>query len=80
VDALVFTGGIGEHSPQVRAAICDGLSCLGFELDEEANRSPSPDGAVSSAASRGPIFVLTAREDIAMARAAIGCLASGVRS
>jgi len=79
-DALVFTGGIGEHSPQVRAAICDGLSALGFELDEIANRSARPDCVVSTPDSPGRIFVLTAREDVEMARAAMSCLEpSGVR-
>ncbi len=37
VDTLVFTGGIGEHAVQVRAAICRGLSFAGVALDEEAN-------------------------------------------
>lgn len=37
VDTLVFTGGIGEHAVQVRAAICRGLSFAGVSLDEEAN-------------------------------------------
>jgi acetate kinase len=73
-DALVFTGGIGEHSPQVRAAICDGLSALGFELDGSANQSARPDCVVSTPASPGRIFVLTAREDVEMARAAMSCL------
>ena len=38
-DAVVFTGGIGENSPEVRARICDGLQWIGIELDEELNRS-----------------------------------------
>ena len=37
-DALVFTGGIGEHSAVVRAKVCDGLGGLGFRLDEHRNR------------------------------------------
>ena len=37
VDALVFTGGIGEHSPQVRAGICAPLAFLGIRLSSEAN-------------------------------------------
>jgi len=74
VDALVFTGGIGEHSPQVRAAICNGLSCLGLEMDENSNRSAHPDAVVSSPASPGRILVVEAREDVTMARAAMRCL------
>jgi acetate kinase len=74
VDVLVFTGGIGEHSPEVRAAVCEGLSCLGLELDEEANRSSHPDAVVSFAASPGRILVLTTREDVTMARAVMSCI------
>jgi acetate kinase len=74
VDALVFTAGIGEHSPRIRAAICDGLSLLGLELDADLNASTRPDGVVSSSTSRGTILVITAREDVTMARAAMRCL------
>ncbi len=37
-DALVFTGGIGEHSPDVRGAVCAGLVHMGFSIDDERNR------------------------------------------
>ncbi len=78
VDALVFTGGIGEHSAQVRAAICDGLSCVGLELNEEANASMRPDAVLSLTRSSGQILVITSREDITMADAAMSCLQGGV--
>jgi acetate kinase len=39
LDALVFTAGVGENSPEIRAAICEGLGFLGVELDPEANAS-----------------------------------------
>ena len=74
VDALVFTGGIGENSQDVRAAICDGLGCLGLELDASLNESVRPDGFLSAASSRGRILVVQAREDVMMARAAMACL------
>jgi acetate kinase len=38
IDALVFSGGIGEHAPQIRDRICEPLGFLGFSLDAEANR------------------------------------------
>ncbi|KAF0206045.1 MAG: acetate [Gallionellaceae bacterium] len=41
IDALVFTGGIGEHSSAIRAEICAPLDFLGFKLDNEANRTAS---------------------------------------
>ncbi len=37
LDTLVFSGGIGEHSPEIRSKICDGLGFLGIELDEIEN-------------------------------------------
>ena len=74
VDALVFTGGIGEHSAPVRAAICDGLSCLGLELDAHTNQAARPDAVISSPTSSGRILVVAAREDVTMARAAMRCL------
>jgi acetate kinase len=39
IDALVFSGGIGEHSPEIRAGICDPLAFLGFELDSASNQT-----------------------------------------
>lgn len=41
IDALVFTGGIGEHAARIREAICAPLGFLGFALDDAANRSAS---------------------------------------
>ena len=39
IDALVFSGGIGEHSPEIRAGICDPLAFLGFKLDNASNQT-----------------------------------------
>ena len=74
VDALVFTGGIGQHSPTIRAAICDGLACLGLDLDAEANSAPEPDAIVSRPSSGGLILVVRTREDVMMARAAMALM------
>ena len=73
VDALVFTAGIGEHSAEIRAAICNGLDCLGLELDAEVNASARPDARLSPPDSRGIILVVRTREDLMMARAAFAC-------
>jgi acetate kinase len=43
VDALVFSGGIGERSSQLRAVVANKCSCLGFNLDESKNRSKDPE-------------------------------------
>ena len=50
--------------------ICEGLACLGLELDVEANASARAATIVSSTPSRGLILVVPAREDLMMARAA----------
>ncbi|MDO8810974.1 MAG: acetate kinase [Gallionella sp.] len=39
IDAIVFTGGIGEHCPGIRAAICEPLAFMGFEADAVSNQS-----------------------------------------
>jgi acetate kinase len=68
IDALVFTGGVGEHSPEVRAAACQGLEFLGLRLDEELNRSASPDARLSDPAAPVAALVVAAREDLEIAR------------
>ena len=42
IDALVFSGGIGENAPEIRARVCDGLRFLGIELDPAANAANAP--------------------------------------
>ena len=70
IDALVFTGGIGENSALVREAVCAGLSCLGLELHRDVNASARPDAVLSSHESHGRILAIAAREDLMMARGA----------
>ena len=41
VDAIVFTAGVGENSPEIRERVCEGLQGLGVELDTSRNRAPS---------------------------------------
>ena len=66
LDALVFTGGIGEHSHQVRAALCRQLASLGVLLDEDANRAG---GAVISAPEgRVSVRVIATNEELMIAR------------
>jgi len=68
IDALAFTGGIGEHAAPVRAAVCSRLRFLGVELDEPANGGGAGDIAAPDARVR--IHVVTAREDVMVARGA----------
>jgi len=68
IDALVFTAGIGENSPEVRKATCSKMSFLGIQLDHARNSSVQPDGEISSPASRVRVLVIRAQEDWAIAR------------
>jgi len=69
VDALVFTAGVGEHAAGMRAAICDGLACLGLALDPARNAAARPDVDV---AATGHILVVHAEEEKVIAREAAG--------
>ncbi len=69
LDALAFTGGIGERSAAVRAAVCRRLRVLGVELDERANAAVEPDADVQAASSRVRVAVVRSREEIVIARA-----------
>ena len=70
IDALVFTAGIGENSPEVRAEACAQFGFLGVELDSEKNAQPSQDRDISQSDSAVRVFVVRAQEDWAMAKAA----------
>jgi acetate kinase len=63
IDALVFTAGVGENAAEVRAASCQGLECLGLELDAEANAGCRPDADVARRGGRARILVIATRED-----------------
>ena len=66
LDALVFTGGIGEHAAPVRAAVCRGLSWLGVGLDSAANDRHGP--RISRPDTRVAAWVLPANEELVIAR------------
>jgi acetate kinase len=68
-DAVVFTGGIGEHGAAMRARIAGGLSGLGMHLDlEENQRCLGREGRISTADSRVALLVVPAREEWLIAR------------
>jgi len=67
MEALVFTAGVGENSPEVRAAACSTLEFLGLKLDPELNGRPSLDCDISTADSRIRVLVIRAEEDWAIA-------------
>jgi acetate kinase len=73
VDAIVFTGGIGENDAEVRSAICEGLAWAGIRLDESRNRAGNP-GLVSQPSSGCAVHVLASQEDEQIARHAAALL------
>ena len=68
VDAIVFTGGIGENSIRGRRAICGELSNIGIELDEEANNVRGSEAVISKANSSIPLYVIPTDEELSIAR------------
>ncbi len=68
LDALVFTAGIGENSPEVRQAACAKMGFLGIQLDNMRNSAASADQDISSDGSPARVFVIRAQEDWAIAR------------
>jgi acetate kinase len=63
LDALAFTGGVGEHAPIIRALAAERLAFLGVEVDAEANARAVPDADVSAAGAPARTHVVAARED-----------------
>jgi acetate kinase len=70
LDAVAFTGGIGENSARLRRDVCAPLAFLGLELDAARNESGSGDRVVSTAASRVALAVLATNEELIVARRA----------
>ena len=78
-DALVFTGGIGENSASLRAAVCEGLLYMGVSLDAALNASAAPGkhgGIVDVSAERAPtrVLVVATEEERMIAREVVRCL------
>jgi acetate kinase len=68
LDVLVFTGGVGEHAPAIREGAAGGLGLLGVSLDSGRNARARGDAEIHSQDSPVASLVLTAREDLEMAR------------
>ncbi|MFH1268684.1 MAG: acetate kinase, partial [Planctomycetota bacterium] len=70
MDALVFTGGIGENSVGLRSEVCRGLEVLGVHLDHRRNEHCRPDGDVAAGNSPARVLLIHTREDLMIAREA----------
>jgi len=79
VDVIVFTGGVGQNAPGVRARICQNLDWMGIRLDETLNRSasvtPGDVVEISQSQSRARVLVVGGNEEHTIARQAIRALA-----
>ena len=73
LDAVAFTGGIGENSARLRAECCAGLEFLGIELDAAKNAGAG-DRVVSADGSRVTVLALSTNEELIVARRAYRCL------
>jgi len=69
-DAIIFTGGIGENSPEVREAVFENLAPLGLAIDKKANRSikGAKTGFINTETSKTKILVIPANEELMIAR------------
>lgn len=69
VDTIVFTAGVGENSVDLRKAICEGISFLGIELDEERNEERRKDAReITTDSSRVKVLVVPTNEELLIAR------------
>jgi acetate kinase len=74
LDALVFTAGIGEHSPLVRGKVCEKLGWLGVTVDAKANAANGP--RISTTDSRVSVFAIPTNEELMIARHTLALAAS----
>ncbi len=68
VDAIAFTGGIGENDADLRAYICENLAYLGIKLDKEQNAKRGDDIRISTEDSAVAVYVIPTNEELAIAR------------
>ncbi|RYF68633.1 MAG: acetate/propionate family kinase [Cytophagaceae bacterium] len=66
LDTLVFSGGIGEHAPEIRSRICTNLDYLGISIDEDLNTENAP--VMSTAESRVTVRVIPTNEELLIAQ------------
>jgi acetate kinase len=74
-DAVVFTGGIGENSPAIRAGICEGLQWAGLQLDDARNQEMiGREGKISTDDARLHLYVIPTDEELLIARDTVRCI------
>ncbi len=78
LEALAFTGGVGEHAAEVRARTIDGLGFLGLKIDQSRNSGAVGDTEIGGEGTRARVLVIHAREDLEIARQARMAAGAGV--
>jgi len=74
-EAILFSGGIGENSPEVRARICEGMEWCGVLIDPLRNKELiGQEGEISSEKSRVRVFVIPTDEELIIARETAACI------
>jgi len=68
IDAITFSGGIGENSAEIRSAVLKDLAAFGVQLDEDRNRAIQGEGAISTDDSPVKVLVVPANEEMIVAR------------
>ena len=79
IDALVFTAGVGEGSPEIRKRVCEKVKHLDLEPDQAANENCKPDADISMPASPARILVIATREDLTIMRETRRLVGSSIR-
>ena len=75
-DAIIFTGGIGENSPEIRARICQGLEWAGVQIDDARNQQTRGKQAdIGVEGSKLPVWVIPTDEELLIARDTVRCVA-----
>lgn len=68
VDAIVFTGGIGENDAKLRKYVCENLQFVGVEIDEEKNKIRGEEIKISTDNSKVSVYIIPTNEELAIAR------------
>jgi acetate kinase len=74
-DAIIFTGGVGEHAPEIRARICDGLQWAGIAIDPDRNaQTTAREAQIQAPDSKLQIWVIPTDEELLIARDTVRCI------
>lgn len=67
-DAIVFAGGIGENAALIRKDVCDGLACLGVQINDELNQVRGIEQEISTESSKIAVWIVPTNEEVMLAR------------